>query len=928
MKFLEKLAKQLVNNHDDFSRIAIVLPGRRAGRILLKYIAIERKKTFFAPTIFTIDEFIESLSSRKKVSDEELLKRLYVIYKETAYSNDKTFSMFYPWAETFLQDINEVDLQLADAQAIFSNLSEIKELEISFAKQELSDNQRKYLAFYRNLYDLYAKLNQQLEEAELAYSGAIYKNVALNIAEYAEKDRFEKVYFAGLSAFTPAEFAIIDHFLSSKGAEIFFDFDPFYENSTPLLIGKIKRNLSDIPLNWVANDYQTIPKKIKEVAVSGMYNQIYYAIRKIKEIEVREGSLDDTALVFADEQLILPLLHAYFCENANLTMGYPFSETAAVHLAKHYINLIKNSFRFQEIRNTKDTLYYYKDIVTILENPMVCNLLSTNKSQSDTLKFLKNNNKSFYSFEEINQINAAILFPKPEKGVFFIEELIRIFQSLSQAHTGKDNLAHPLLIVQQLLSEVYDFLKDMPSNDFDFSTVGYFFDKKTRQLSIPLRGEYDKGLQVMGLLESRALDFKNVILLSVNEGVLPSNTSQNSLILFDLKRHFNLPLIREKETVFAYHFFRLLQRAEDITLIYNEDASDSLAERSRFIAQLHYEIEAQHCGNIRYEKEHFSVNIPDINSAQIIVKKDEKVLDILCSKKYSASLLSKYINCPLQFYFQGVLGLKPPQTISEEMEQNIMGTIIHAVMENVVNQIIENPSEKKNILKSAIHGIEAMVLKKIADVPDLKNVDLEKGKPFLYTEIIKKYLLNYLNIMLHDDDPIDFISCEKNIDTQLDINGQKITVTGVIDRIDRKGSEVRILDYKTGKVSKEDLTANDMQDIFTSPELNKLFQLMMYLYLYCKDLETNEQKIPDAITLGIVSFIQLNKDKQEKLVMPTFKDYVKNDISYRELYDLFANGLSKLFSEILDENQNFVQTQDEKRCRYCDFLAVCGRGTS
>ncbi|MDL2312951.1 PD-(D/E)XK nuclease family protein [Bacteroidales bacterium OttesenSCG-928-B11] len=930
MTFLEKLARQILQQNCDFTKTAIVLPGRRAGRVLLKQMSEQKQQIIFTPAIFTINDFIKSFSPFELAPEEELLKMTFEIYKSTSYGEEKSFDMFYPWGETFLRDINEIDMQLADAKAIFANLSEIKELDISFAQQELSENQRKYLDFYKNLFGLYEGLNRQLKQRNLSYWGAIYRDLALNIDKYTSQLHFEKIYFAGLSAFTPSEFKIIEHFLSTGKAEIYFDFDPFYANTSDLLIQKIKQNLGEMPIHWVSNDYKSMEKSITEVAVSGKFNQLYCAINKIQEIERIEGSLDNTALVFADESLVLPFLHAYPCGTVNLTMGYPFSETPAVHLVKQLITLVKNCFRFQEIRDSEEPLYYHKDIIAILENPVIRHLLVHEKSMRDFLEIIKKNNKSFFKYEEIVGIGLQTILPKPEKGVRFFEESTAVIQNLIAYFPENVNYSYSLRVVCQKLMETADFLKDIcHSKIVDFNTISYFFDKKIRTLSVPLKGEYDKGLQVMGLLESRTLDFKNVILVSANEGVLPNSNAQNSLILFDMKRYFGLPLTREKDTVFAYHFFRLLQRAEDIVLIYDEDASDTLAERSRFVAQLEFEVKAQHCDNIHYNVKHFTIDGAGNANQPLIVKKDKRIIDHLETRVYSASLLSKYINCKLQFYFHAVLGLKRQVTVSEEMEQNTIGTIIHNVLEKIVNQIIVNPQARISIIKEAVDNLDRWVDEEIVGMEDLKHIDLNRGKPFLYKEIIKKYLNNYLTILGKDTlHSIEFLECEKEITTSVQVNGKSLHIKGFIDRIDRIGQRIRIVDYKTGRVDPKDMRANNIEELFSDPTKNKIFQLMIYLFMYCKYQEDNEWGIPLALDTGIISFVQLNKEQHDELFVPVFEDYSEDEYSPQNLYDIFKVELTRLLEEILNPEIDFDPTSDIKRCGYCDYLEICGRQKS
>ena len=919
--FLSKLTNHILSDtRVSLAETAIIFPNRRAGRVMQKRLAEKIGKPFFSPTFFNINDFIISLSPLKGLSTQELLIELYAVFSQFEYAKERDFESFLSWAKTFLQDINDIDMQLANAHDIFENLSNLRELQTSFGNETLSLNQQKYLQFYGLLPELYQAFNDALLNSQSGYEGLIYKDVSVNAATYDAKHRFKRYIFAGLGVLSPAEYKIIQYYVANHQAELYFDFDTFYAEPFAPIIHQLKEQFSLPSLTWINDDYATIPKEIKQVGVSKNLSQVLYAIDRINEFRV-EGTLDETALVLADESLLLPFIHAYNGDDANYTMGYPLSETPVYGLLRNIIEMTKNSYRFKEIQGNRELLYYHKDLLTFFRNPLIKECFFTEESHQTYLQQMIASGKIFFKMKDIPTFpEKAIPLPMPE-GVAFLNTLFSYFDELLTIASNQSHFYPFLKAVHTALKELEADAALFPNKEeTTLTTIEFFIYEKMRNISLPLKGDNDKGLQVMGLLETRTLDFKNIIFLSVNEGTLPTGKKQSSLILYDIKRHFNLPTHQQKDIVYAYHFFRLLQRAEKVFLVYNQDSTDSLAEKSRFINQLEFEIKRQQLeGSIRFTTEQLSI-LPKqaIDQQDISVVKNKDILEKLYAKSYSASTLSKYINCPLEFYLSAIERIQPVKTISENIENNVIGTILHAILESMFDKIKENPSKWKEIIKQELHDLNHTVYQAFADNEDIKGLDLEKGKAFLYIEIAKKNLKNYLTEVerAYVDNPFQIIGIEHKFETTISLSNKEITLVGSADRIDRlPDGEVQILDYKTGKVDKSDLRYIDMADLFSNSKKRKLFQLLIYELLYRKCQASQQLPAADTLSCAIIAFQKLNK-KEEFLMTPK----IEEDILVE-----FEESLKQCLEELLDPNTPFTQTSNLDNCKYCDYLGVCGR---
>ena len=852
MTFLQQLADAIMQRSDTpLKDTLIVLPNKRARRMLQKELASVISQPCFSPTIFSIDEFIHKLSDFTLCDDIDLLHILFQAYREFEHAREEKLASFLSWAETFIHDISEIDMQLADASKIFGNLSDIKELETVFGRENLTANQQRYLQFYATLYGLYCQFNDFLDKEKLAYEGKIYKDTAQNIIHYAQKFNFKRYVFAGFQTLSPSEMAIVQYYHQEHQAEFYFDIDTFYQTNYTPFISILQNKLRIKELEWIHTDYATIPKEINVVGASKSMTQILYAIEQLNCIEADKGSLNDTVLVFADEKLLVPFLHCYDCGKANLTMGYPLSATPAHALLSTLINCARNGQRFQNIQQQDEMLYYHRDVFSFFRNPLIINYLFKNtETHGEFIQELLTANSIFFPHHALRFLNTD--FPELSGSPREILQSVTDFFELLQSHCMEANTSpfdqHCLNLIIERLRQAIDHLRSFNTDTIDLESAIFILNKLIQSVSIPLKGSPSEGLQIMGLLETRALDFKNVIMLSVNEGTLPAGKSSNSLILHEVKRYFGLPTYQEKDTVYGYHFFRLLQRAEKIHLLYNTDSDKSLAEKSRLIKQLDFEINAQHLNNITLREFALPtmVNSEQRNQA-FHIDKDKTTMEKLLSMSYAYTQLNDYLNCPLQFYLKHIAKIQPAEDIAESVEQKLIGNAIHNLMDEIGKQLIATPSAYPQIIRNALDNMDTAVeaTMRKAILAEHNNdetklyIDLSRGKSYLATEVVKKAIKAYLLSLKTDFEQAEkkqqsfrLIATEKELSTTVKVGTNDIHLKGFADRIDERNGLITLLDYKTGHVDDKGLKYEQFDDIFTGTEHKQLLQLLMYAYLY------------------------------------------------------------------------------------------------
>lgn len=948
MTFIQKLSQAITQRNEvPLQETMVVLPNKRARKMLQEELSNALRQPCFSPAILSIDEFIHQLSDYQLGNKIELLSILFRCHNSFEHAKGENLSQFLSWAETFLHDISEIDMQMADASQIFSNIADIKDLETSFGKEKISANQQRYLEFYKSLYELYTRFNDALAESKTAYEGRIYRDAAENIQQYAPKFNFKRYIFAGFQTLSPTEMEIMAYFHEKHDAEFYFDIDNLYKEDYTPFIRILQKKLNLRELHWIEDDYANTDKEITVVGASKSISQIQYAIEQLNRIEKEEGTLSNTVLVFADESLITPFIHCYDCQKANLTMGYPLTATPAYSLLSSLLATARNGLRFQSLQQQDKFPYYHRDVMSFYRNPLVINNIFGNRTEHEKhIQNLIGTNSIFFQRETLGYGDFEFPNLSGNCGEVFLN-IIHFFEFLAEIKKKKqesDIDSYCLGLLIDNLRQSLHYLESFPT-DIDLDSAIFILNSLILGVSIPLKGCPSEGLQIMGLLETRTLDFKNVIILSVNEGILPAGKSSNSLILFDVKRHFGLPTYQEKDSVYGYHFLRLLQRAEQVFILYNTDSSTSLAEKSRFIKQLEFEIKRRKLNNIKFQ-EIVLTNAASTGqtNGSIIIGKDDGIIAQLLQKKYSYSQLNDYLNCPLQFYLKDVAHIEAAEDISENIEQKIIGDAIHHILDDAGQEVIRKRSDYKSIFSKIINHIDevaenamrhAILQDRHATEQDHVSIDLDHGKLYLATEIVKKSVKTYLTALTIEMDEFqksghafEIRHTELKMEGTVKVQGHDITLTGIADRIDYRNGHITLLDYKTGYVDDKGLQYTEFEDIFQGTAHKQLLQLLMYGYLYRQQSQKADgfpEPTPPPYACGIISFQRLFQKKQYELY-PAFiyqdSEADKNLMS-EEVILLFESHLKQLLADIINPEIPFQQTKDDTHCNYCDYRDIC-----
>ena len=915
----------------------VVLPNQRARQHLLLEMSGRIQQPVFAPTIVTMDELVQSLSPLTLADSSRQLIELFRVYQECDFRNDDSFVTFMNWSRTFLKDIDEIDQYGGDARLIFSNIADLKELDF-FGQHELTENQRKYLDFYQHLHDLYERFRTHLYQLQLGYNGMVYRDVAENAEHYLQSFEYDYVIFAGLLALAPTEQKLAREIRNFAKVDFFFDLDHFYYDNDHLGIHKMVQEVAATvqiqKVEQVSDDYRKIPKNITITAASQAMGQVYAAVQILEQLT--PAQLERTAVVLADESLLVPFVHAYGREKCNITMRYPAQHTSAFHLFQDLMAAAQNYRRLNHLDASGVPGYYHKDIIALIGNPVLAQVFFSGQwNAQNAMDKAITINKAFLTPDQLKRVLRFDFPDLSKEGRDFLNEIITFFQNMvQQLESKEENIDREVLkLLVQELKKVNELAAGFHDFPLDFRTLTTFINEQVSALGLPFVSNPTRGLQVMGVLETRMLDFDTIIMLSVNEGGIPTGKSTDSMLLFVVKQHFGLPTYEHHDTAYAYHFFRLLQRASAIHLIYNADTSTSANEESRFVRQLEYEVLHQHLTEV-IKIHHRQISVPPKLSTQgndISIAKTASDIEILKKMTFSVSTLSTYINCPLQFYLSEVAQIEVPRTIDENVEQSVVGKVIHAVLEQAANELKADIDSRVDIIQKYQELIEkdpAYLHDLFWKSEEVKGQDLTQGKLFIAVEVVKRQLKSYLKAWLKElSDPalhVEIVEPEMRLEYEFPVDEKmKLKMKGFADLVEKRGKKTAILDYKTGYI--HELCYSNMDDLFGNPEYKQLLQLITYAYLYWK-LKGGE---PQNITCALVSFQSLMSGAtflMEPQQHDTEKQKGKIPLEMTtEFLEFYEENLRNLFRRIMDENVPFEQAVELDRCKWCDYRSVCGR---
>lgn len=949
ISFLESLAAKCHAHYGcNADQLTVVFPNRRAGLFFRKHLGKLTDKPIWSPKVISLEEFILERSVLTPADHLQLLFMLYSTYK-SVQKEPEGFDKFFYWGEMILKDFNEIDSYLVDPEHIFTIIRSQKELDESFyflAEEDqkviksfwsgflpkASKTQSNFLSTWKVLNALYEKFNEALLSKGLAYKGMIYKQVAADLSTDNKED--SDMWFAGFNALTSSEEKIVKHYIKENQAKIFWDVDGYYLNDNYQEAGYFFRQyqqdsvFKDTFPKEIPNKIATENKKVVVNSVSLGEGQVKGTGMEISKICLEEGfEEENTVVVLPDENLLLPLLNSLpkSLKKVNVTMGYPLKNSGYFTFFEALLDL------HASVRQQKDgsKYYYFKNLLTLL-NHEVCKMYFPENTEK-LLGHIHEYNKVYVSETELqsDQSFFSTLFEggkNVQELMLYFQEVVAFFLEKPVSVLDRTVLVNLNLSFKNLSKSTIEYGVQLDTDVFRriYSQLG-------ASIKVPFSGEPLEGIQVMGVLETRNLDFENVFILSMNEGVFPSDSSSSSFIPFNIRKAFDLPVMEHHDSLQSYLFYRLLQNARQVNIYYNNISEyNHSGELSRLVKQLQFE------SGLKIEKKALSNPIKASVVRPIVIQKDESVLEVLNTylvggvgrqNRLSPSALNTYLDCRLKFYFQYVERIKEPVEVSDDLDPALFGNLLHTTMEYLYKPYAEG-EERKSLEKEEFSDLKksienAMVLAFEAhNMPDSGNP--QNGRAIIAERVIKRYIEA---ILKYDEAcaPFEIIALEAGLDEgyvldlPVEVNGRifQVALKGIIDRIDKKGEIIRILDYKSGR---DERRFGKLESLFERDNTtrNKAVMQVFYYCLLYKARHPQEQRV---ITPGLFNSRDLfSSDFDVKI------KYGRSNLEdFSEVEEEYTSLLKNFVGEIFDQEVHFDQTSDLKKCTYCPYVGMCMR---
>lgn len=940
MYFTDEIALYIEENNLDLKHLTLILPSERAKKYIARSLFNRAKKPLLAPEMITIDQWVKSLSPFTVIDKTRALIRLFSIQLEKLVDpKDASFDEFIAWGNTLLNDFDEIDRYLLSSEQVFKNLADIKEIEAwSFDSTELTEGQKRFMEFWDRLPDYYTRLNKKLSDENVCYMGKAYRFVAENIDAVFQKDQKRHFLFAGFNALSKAELKIIQQLHTMGRGHVLINADTYYFNDINHEAGKFLRELKatlqvkELPV--VQNSLSTAAKNVQIIECAQQTGQVKIAATLLNKLTQEE--LSNTLVLLADESLIAPLLKnlPQKIEKANVTLGLPLKNTAI----RTWVDLL---FTIQENKHRFSTeAIYIHDLQKFWNHPFINCLLSEKERESITSieQKLIQNNRIFISVKNLNFSGISHqllqLFTQNWGNNWIVAiETIRTINQLIYSNLQQTD-GFEKAVVQGFDHALIDFDNIVQEGlpDMSMKSFRQLFQQHWSSKSIAYHGNPLDGLQIMGLLETRLLDFKNCIVLGLNEGKMPPTNPIQTMIPMDLRKYLGLPSPREKQGLFAHHFYRLLHHCESMWITYTS-AQENIGsnEASRYILQLELEL-ARLNPACKIERSFYTIpNLSNDNEIHQIVEKTPAILarmDTFFERAISASAINTYLKCPLNYYYKYLLDFGEEKTIEEEVENNTFGSFIHNVLELLFEPFARH--DKAGVLKPIQPSnltpldVERMLTRYEALIraqfmlhfnEDVKA--FETGKNLLSykmaLELTKRILEKEKAFVAQQKEPvfIEFIEATMEVPLTINVLGQPKTIRlkGVIDRVDSIGNKIRIIDYKSGKSKEEDVkfptkTENGLIQAFSSKK--HLVQLTWYSYLYQQQfgILPNDAAIYSMVNISESPLILKSKEK-----------------TLQEIVDLFPAFIEEVFTDLYDVEKPFEHLGNDffgSFCSYCE----------
>lgn len=962
--FLYRVAKLYVSlKGSDIQNCCFVFPNRRSSVFFRKYVGLCSKSALFSPSLYTINDLFSSLSGYRNADKIELLFLLYRQYEKLSKNIDlkaDTFDDFVYWGEMILSDFNDIDKYRVDADKLFTNIKDLRELDegydflsrvqkdaiirfwdsFDFKNEDKSRKKKLFRETWSLLASLYASFRADLKEKNLAYEGMVYRDVAdildsgnidsdPNSLQHREKmlsilKRYETIVFVGQNALSECEKALCNVVKNELDGDFYWDYygrmvTDEKNNKSSLFI---KHYVKDYPSKYQLYDQTPSSKdtglfdngqNIEVISVPSAVGQT----KKVSEIlSSIEGDSVRTVVVLPDETLLIPLLNTIpeKIKDVNVTMGYSISNSSLASFMNMVESLQRNKRKKINISGENEECFYNKDVLSLLSHPFIRLICSEEASRL---------------INQINSTNSVYVFKSDVVSSDAVHPLLDLI--LTPVESVEAACSYELRLLESIAPHIssierefaYGYFKavcKMRDLKIEMSPDMFyrFMKRMTSVISIPFRGEPLAGLQIMGPLETRALDFDNVIILSVNEGTFPAGNVSNSFIPYNLRKGFGLPTFEYLDSISAYHFYRSIYRAKNVYLLYDSrTAGVAAGQVSRYVKQLKY-----HYGRDRDIKMNFiekscsyRVNIVSGNNGRQVIKSPE-IIDKLGQLLYSASSLNCFMNCPFKFYYENVEKLKESDEVAEDVDASLYGTIFHRVI-----QKIYAPFTGREINVADIDGM----LADMAHITALVNNEIReqmflKGEPEGKYLIVTRTLIEFVTETLKADRTLTqfkYEDSEKKLFMKISVcsgnteQSRELSFIGFIDRIDRQSGAFRISDYKTGGGKEIDVDMFNIWRLFDTSRSDRpavSFQMMLYALLSRKNGLCNGD-----ISYSVYKMKDIFGNAPKIAVFPV------------ELIEAFEERLIELMREIMDPDTPFVPTPgDGRKCEYCKLRSLCG----
>ncbi len=909
--FLYRVAQKLwEEKQKQVSNLAFVFPNRRAGLFFRKYLAEIAGQPIFAPQILTINQLFQQFTNLQPADNIDLLFRLYHIYLEERQINE-SFDDFLFWGKMMLSDFNEVDQHLIDAAQLFTNLQNLKEIEQHFAAlneeevesvnafvRSMHDGnaniyRERFLSIWNTLLPIYTRFRTELQAEGIAYTGMLQRAVVDEGLKTQEaRSKKQEYIFIGFNALTGVERRLMEQLRDADKADFYWDYEADWlrdEHNRASLF--YQDNLTRFPSQYIIEPTQQTESQLYLIRIPSAVGQAQEIERLLYSQTIAHN--EQTAIILPDENMLQPIrehLPANI-EHVNITMGQPLKQTAAYAFIVHLSELA-----------LADNGLYYKPILSLLHHQYV-ELLAAEEAQQLQTDMLANNWVYLTPESLLPYPTLQTIFSVPTTPIETLQQLrklIILVAEKQQDDIEREYLYQTLLILNRL----EDILQIHATVKMEVKTLYSLLNQLLQGQSVAFEGEPLQGLQIMGVLESRSLDFDTIIVTDVNEDKLPGATSQNTYIPYDLRLRFGLPTSERQDAIFAYNFYRLLSHAKEVYLLQNTRTSElDSGEVSRFVYQLQYQ----------YVIEPIALNYtPCVGSDKSTKPQEplninrEKLLHKLTNPKrgLSASAINTYVGCPRRFYLENVEGIRETDTIEENLQNNRLGNVVHHTMEFLYGK----PEKPYQVGEKDIERMLATVQK--TDLVE-KEYTLEFykdkeapliGRDRLAITAIRQYIRN---ILLHDKTLVPFWYYDSEADSQAWVTtsaGLQVRLHGIIDRIDCVKEQMRVVDYKTGN---EHHDAIDIKEVYTNTQKDADYfrQTLFYGFLYAENFKKD-----------CGATIYYARKAEAKLKHTCYDSFAQQSD--------FRNALVALLDEMTDANNTFAP-HSSKKCDHCPFAEIC-----